>query len=88
MFGSLRLFSEKSRDLKPNMEEAKEGDKQSLLEGTQPHLPPYTPNSDDDKALFHDKGKSPKEVCVGVAFSILFARATAVTLAWLELTES
>ena len=48
---------------------AEEGDKQSLLEGAQPHKPPYNSNNDVDTALFHEKGKSPKEVCIGdIAF--------------------
>lgn len=50
---------------------AEEGDKQSLLEGAQPHKPPYGSNNGVDTALFHEKGKSPKEVCIGVAFCTL-----------------
>lgn len=56
----LRLSSEKCRNLEINM--AGEVDKRALLEGTQPNTPPYSPNNEYDQALFHEKGKSPKEV--------------------------
>ena len=53
-----------------NMEE--DNDKQKLIDGRQPYTasPPYSPPNEYDNALFHDKGKSPKEV--GFHDTVLF----------------
>ena len=72
MFGSLRLSSEKQDRKKcqcnlvpkvlsaPKM--AEEVSKTGLLEGTQPRPGYVVPDNPNNEALFHEKGKSPKEV--------------------------
>lgn len=61
VFGAVRLSSEKCRNYQEsNMED--DNDKKGLLDGRQPYTPPYSPPNEYDEALFHEKGKSPKEV--------------------------
>lgn len=37
-------------------------DKKGLLDGRPAYTPPYSPTNEFDNALFHEKGRSPKEV--------------------------
>lgn len=83
MFGSLRLSSEKQDRKKcqcnlvpkvlsaPKM--AEEVSKTGLLEGTQPRPGYVVPDNPNNEALFHEKGKSPKEV--RILYSTLELRA-------------
>lgn len=41
---------------------AEEIDRRGLLDGRQAHTPTYSPPNEYDEALFHEIGKSPKEV--------------------------
>jgi len=41
---------------------AEEDDRKGLLDRREAHTRPYTPPNEYDEALFHEKGKSPKEV--------------------------
>lgn len=45
-----------------------EEDRKGLLEGTQPYSSQQIPNNEYNKALFQEKGKSPKEVRVNYTF--------------------
>lgn len=41
---------------------AEENDRRGLLDGREANTRPYSPPNEYDGALFHEKGKSPKEV--------------------------
>ena len=41
---------------------AEDNNRKGLLDGRDAHTRPYTPPNEYDEALFHEKGKSPKEV--------------------------
>ena len=41
---------------------AEENDRKGLLDGREAHTRAYSPPNQYDEALFHEKGKSPKEV--------------------------
>lgn len=41
---------------------AEENDRRGLLDGREANTQPYFPPNEYDGALFHEKGKSPKEV--------------------------
>ncbi|KAL9961774.1 hypothetical protein ACROYT_G030792 [Oculina patagonica] len=45
-----------------------DNDKKGLLDGRQPYTPPYSPPNEYDEALFHEKGKSPKEKLIMYLF--------------------
>ena len=41
---------------------AEQNDRKGLLDGREAHTRPYTPPNEYDEGLFHETGKSPKEV--------------------------
>ena len=61
VLGSVRLSSGKVSRLAISTM-AEEDDSKGLLDGRGSHTRSYSPPNENDGALFHEKGKSPKEV--------------------------
>lgn len=59
---------------------AEDNNRKGLLDGRDAHTRPYTPPNEYDEALFHEKGKSPKEKLIMYLFISFVTVMVMITL--------
>ncbi|KAJ7369752.1 hypothetical protein OS493_036644 [Desmophyllum pertusum] len=55
-------------------------DKKGLLDGRPAYTPPYSPTNEFDNALFHEKGRSPKEKVIMFLFISFVTAMVMITI--------